>query len=124
MVAQQFDDIVDSQHVLRTTLLVTYPLLLLVLALIASRVIAAALRPVEALRSTAERISGAGQETRLPVPESRDEIHDLAVTLNSMLDRLARAVRGNAPSSPTPPTSCAVHSRSMVDPARRRGAPR
>ena len=89
VVAQQFDDIVDSQHVLRTTLLVTYPLLLLVLALIASRVIAAALRPVEALRSTAERISGAGQETRLPVPESRDEIHDLAVTLNSMLDRLA-----------------------------------
>ncbi len=89
VVAQQFDDIIDSQHVLRTTLLVTYPLLLLVLALIASRVIAAALRPVEALRSTAERISGAGQETRLPVPESRDEIHDLAVTLNSMLDRLA-----------------------------------
>jgi len=46
------------------------------------------LRPVEALRSTAERISGAGQGTRLPVPESRDEVHALAVTLNSMLDRL------------------------------------
>ncbi|MCW2762007.1 MAG: integral rane sensor signal transduction histidine kinase [Marmoricola sp.] len=91
VVAQPFEDIEDSQRVLRTTLFVTYPLLLVVLALIASRVIAAALRPVDSLRATADRISGAGQDTRLPVPESRDEIHDLAVTLNSMLDRLAAA---------------------------------
>jgi signal transduction histidine kinase len=91
VVAQQFQDLQDSQRVLRWTLLATYPLLLVVLALIASRVIAAALRPVEELRSTAERISGTGQDVRLPVPRSRDEIHDLATTLNSMLDRLAAA---------------------------------
>ena len=91
VVAYGFEDIKDSQRVLRRTLLATYPLLLLVLALIASRVIAAALRPVEELRSAAERISGAGQDTRLPVPESRDELHDLALTLNSMLDRLGAA---------------------------------
>ncbi len=88
VVAQQFDTIEDSQRTLGLTLLATYPLLLAVLAFIAWRVIGAAFRPVEALRSTAERISGAGQETRLPVPESRDEVHALAVTLNSMLDRL------------------------------------
>ena len=63
MVAQRIDDIEDSQRILRITLLVTYPLLLLVLALIAWRVIGAALRPVEALRSTAERISGTGQDS-------------------------------------------------------------
>jgi signal transduction histidine kinase len=88
-VAQPFDDIVHSQRILRTTLLVTYPVLLAVLALIAWRVVGSALRPVEALRSTAERISGTEQDTRLPVPASGDEIHRLAVTLNSMLDRLA-----------------------------------
>lgn len=91
LVAQQFDDVVHSQHILRTTLLATYPLLLAVLALIAWRVIGAALRPVEALRSSAELISGTQQDTRLPVPTSGDEIHRLAVTLNSMLDRLAAA---------------------------------
>ena len=69
----------------------TYPLLLAVLALIAWRVIGAALRPVEELRSAAERISGSGRDERLPVPASGDEIHALAVTLNSMLDRLAAA---------------------------------
>ncbi len=67
----------------------TYPLLLVVLAAIAWRVVGAALRPVEKLRSTAERISGTGQDERLPVPVSQDEVHDLAVTLNSMLDRLS-----------------------------------
>ncbi len=89
VVAQRVNDIVGSQQVLGLTLLATYPLLLLVLALIAWRVVGAALRPVELLRSTAERISGTGQEERLPVSASQDEVHDLAVTLNSMLDRLS-----------------------------------
>jgi signal transduction histidine kinase len=88
VVAQRIDDIEDSQRVLRLTLLATYPLLLLVLAVIAWRVVGAALRPVEVLRLTAERISGTGQDERLPVSVSQDEVHDLAVTLNSMLDRL------------------------------------
>jgi len=91
VVAQQFDDLTHSQHVLKTTLLLTYPLLLAVLALIAWRVVGAALRPVEALRSSAEHISGGGGDERLPVPESRDEIGALAVTLNSMLDRMAQS---------------------------------
>ena len=89
VVAQRIDFIGDSQRILRLTLLGTYPLLLLVLALIAWRVVGAALRPVEILRSTAERISGTGQDSRLPVPASLDEVHALAVTLNSMLDRLS-----------------------------------
>jgi signal transduction histidine kinase len=91
VVAQQFDDLTRSQHVLRTTLLLTYPLLLAVLALIAWRVVGATLRPVEALRSSAEHISGRGGDERLPVPASRDEIGALAVTLNSMLDRMAES---------------------------------
>jgi signal transduction histidine kinase len=89
VVAQPFEDIVHSQRVLRTTLLVTYPLLLGVLALIAWRVVGAALRPVESLRRSAELISGTEEDTRLPVPASGDEVHRLAETLNSMLDRLA-----------------------------------
>jgi signal transduction histidine kinase len=89
IVAQEFADIEHSQRILGTTLLITYPLLLVVLAGIAWRVMGAALQPVEALRSAAHRISGSGQDERLPVPASRDEIHALALTLNSMLDRLA-----------------------------------
>ena len=88
LVAQPFDDIVHGQRILKITLLATYPCLLALLALLAWRAMGATLRPVEALRSTAERISGTDEDARLPVPPSRDEIHRLAVTLNSMLARL------------------------------------
>jgi signal transduction histidine kinase len=91
VVAEPVADLARSRHLLVVTLLTSYPLVLLVLGLIAYRVIGAALRPVEALRAAAERVSGAGHDERLPVPASRDEIHALAVTLNSMLDRLTAA---------------------------------
>jgi signal transduction histidine kinase len=91
VVAEPVADLARSQHLLIVTLLVSYPLFLLVLGLIAYRVIGAALRPVEALRSAAERVSGSGHDERLPEPASEDEIRALAVTLNSMLDRLAAA---------------------------------
>lgn len=89
VVAQQFDYIEHSQRILKLTLLGIYPLLLAALALIAWRIMGAALRPVDALRSSADRISGTGQDLRLPVPSTGDEIQALAATLNSMLDRLA-----------------------------------
>lgn len=91
VVAEPVADIARSQHLLVVTLLITYPVLLLALGAIAYRVIGAALAPVESLRAAAERVSGSGRDERLPVPESRDEIHALAVTLNSMLDRLVSA---------------------------------
>ena len=89
LTAQQTADVVHSRHLLALTLLAVYPALLALLALVAWRVVGAALRPVEALRASAEEISDAGTDTRLPVAESGDEISALAVTLNSMLDRLA-----------------------------------
>ena len=46
------------------------------------------LEPVGRIRTQAEGIGGETLGERVPVPESGDEIHDLAVTMNSMLDRL------------------------------------
>lgn len=89
VVAQQLDEIQRSAKVLRRALLLTFPALLIALGLIAWRVIGATLRPVEELRSGAERISGSGRDERLPVTGSGDEVHALALTLNSMLDRLS-----------------------------------
>jgi signal transduction histidine kinase len=91
VVAEPVADLARSQHLLGVTLLISSPLLLLVLGLIAYRVIGATLRPVEELRAAAERVSGAEHHDRLPVPASQDEIHALALTLNSMLGRLTEA---------------------------------
>ena len=91
IVAVPVNDIERSKDVLRNTLLVTYPPLVVIMALIAWRVIGWTLRPVETLRSGAARISGSDHDERLAVPGSADEIRALALTLNDMLDRLAAA---------------------------------
>ena len=87
-------DIEQSASTLRWLLLAIFPMLLAALALVAWRVIGAALAPVEQLRRGAERIdeSSSGEE-RLPVPPSDDEVSALATTLNAMLDRIATARR-------------------------------
>ena len=65
---------------------------LILAALAAYGVAAAALKPVEAMRSQAAEISAAGPEQRLPVPPTRDEVARLGTTLNAMLERLAEAL--------------------------------
>jgi signal transduction histidine kinase len=86
-------DLESATRTLRNLLFVVFPLLLLVCALIAWRVIGAALKPVEELRSGASRIDGSSTDERLPVPPTGDEIAALASTLNEMLDRVATARR-------------------------------
>jgi len=49
------------------------------------------LRPIALLRRGAARVAGTGVPSDLPVPEARDEVRSLAVTLNDMLSRLAAA---------------------------------
>jgi signal transduction histidine kinase len=49
------------------------------------------LRPIGALRRAAGRVTGTGVPADLPVPEARDEVRSLALTLNDMLSRLAGA---------------------------------
>jgi two-component system OmpR family sensor kinase len=49
------------------------------------------LRPVERMRHQASAITASGLDHRLELPEARDELHRLGVTLNGMLDRLETA---------------------------------
>ncbi|MEU4620793.1 HAMP domain-containing sensor histidine kinase [Actinoplanes sp. NPDC023801] len=91
LVAQSTGQIAQSVHVLKITLLVLYPLLIALLAAVLWRALGAALKPVDALRSGAEEITGGARAGRLPVPDSKDEVHRLAVTLNDMLHRLDAA---------------------------------
>jgi signal transduction histidine kinase len=91
LVARSTADVSEGVRLLRITLLIAFPLLVALLAAVSWRVLGAALRPVEALRAGAEEITGGARPGRLPVPDSRDEIRRLAVTLNDMLHRLDAA---------------------------------
>ncbi|MGO4692170.1 sensor histidine kinase [Glaciibacter sp. 2TAF33] len=52
----------------------------------------AALRPVNRLREEAESLSAVGSSAPLPVPAGRDEVSQLAVTLNAFIERLRSSV--------------------------------
>lgn len=91
LVARPMADLRHSVERTRTMLLLAFPLLVAVLAVVMWRVVGAVLRPVEQLRAGAAAITATGAPATLPVPASHDEVHRLAVTLNDMLGRLAAA---------------------------------
>jgi two-component system OmpR family sensor kinase len=72
-------------------LLVAAPIALVLASLLAYALAAAALRPVESMRRRAAAITGTEPGSRLPVPETNDEIARLGSTLNDMLGRLELA---------------------------------
>ena len=64
------------------------PLLIALVAAGTYRLVGAALRPVEAIRTRVASISSADLTERVPVPRTGDEIAELATTMNAMLARL------------------------------------
>lgn len=82
----------ESLTDLAQLLLAGGPFALLLASLAAYGVAAAALKPVEAMRSRAAEISAAEPDRRLPVPPSDDEVARLGKTLNEMLERLGEAL--------------------------------
>ena len=86
-----FDQVTASVVTVTRALFVGTPVLLLLLAVGTWLLVGSTLRPIAALRRGAQVVAGTGQPRELPVPEARDEVHDLAVTLNDMLARLDAA---------------------------------
>jgi signal transduction histidine kinase len=82
----------ESLTDLAQLLLVGGPVALLLASLAAYGAAAGALKPVEAMRSRAARISAADPDGRLPVPATHDEVARLGTTLNEMLERLGEAL--------------------------------
>ncbi|CAJ1507042.1 sensor histidine kinase [[Mycobacterium] holstebronense] len=64
------------------------PILIVLVAAGTFRLVGAALRPVEAIRTRVASISSADLTERVPVPRTHDEIAELATTMNAMLSRL------------------------------------
>jgi signal transduction histidine kinase len=81
----------DSLAVVAHALIFGTPVLFIVFAGAIWLAVGSTLRPIDLLRRGAARVTGAGVPADLPVPEARDEVRLLALTLNDMLSRLAAA---------------------------------
>ncbi|WP_433855635.1 ATP-binding protein [Streptomyces kronopolitis] len=85
-------DLNDATRALGVTLLAGGPLLMALAALIAWAVTGLALRPVEAIRAELASVTASELDRRVPDPRGKDEITQLARTVNRTLDRLEQAV--------------------------------
>jgi len=92
VVATSLETVEASAGRLTTLLLLAGPALLVVAGIGGWWLAGAALAPVSRITQTAGEIEIERLDERVDVPDTRDEIHDLAVTMNRMLERLQRGV--------------------------------
>jgi heavy metal sensor kinase len=92
VVATSLDTVEASAGRLTTLLLLAGPGLLVVAGIGGWWLARAALAPVSRITQTAGEVGIERLDERVDVPGTTDEIHDLAVTVNGMLERLQRGV--------------------------------
>ncbi|MDJ0787011.1 MAG: ATP-binding protein [Myxococcota bacterium] len=73
---------------LRNQFLYTAPMMLLIVAGMGYLLARGSLQPIKDITATAQRISGTHMEETIPTSGSRDELDELAGTLNAMMDRV------------------------------------
>ena len=88
VVGQSIDDATETLGTVNSLLAVAVPIVVLLVAATTWIVVGRALRPVERMRREVDAVGATRLDTRLAEPGTADEIGRLAVTLNSMLDRL------------------------------------
>jgi signal transduction histidine kinase len=89
--AVPYSSAADSLQVVAHGLIFGTPVLFIVFAGAMWFAVGSTLRPIDLLRRGAARVTGTGVPADLPVPEARDEVRSLALTLNDMLSRLTSA---------------------------------
>ena len=85
---RSLDEVDATVDKLKTIMYIAVPILIALVALAAWYFTGRALRPVEAIRSEAESITGSTIHRRVPEPGTQDEVGRLARTMNAMLGRL------------------------------------
>ncbi|UFH34826.1 sensor histidine kinase [Flavobacterium acetivorans] len=73
-------------------LIIAYPLILLILFLIARFIAGRSIKPISAIIETSNIITKDNLKSRIPLPQKQDELYVLSQTINKLLDRIETAV--------------------------------
>ncbi len=77
---------------LKNVLLISYPVLLLILFFITRYIAGKSITPLIKINEEAQKITKESLGTRIELPGNKDEIHELAATINGLMNRLEDAV--------------------------------
>jgi len=76
---------------LQNIMLVSFPAIILILFILTRAIAGRSIRPIEEVIATAETMTQANLDQRIPLPRNHDELYRLSVTINALLDRLQDA---------------------------------
>ncbi len=92
IIAMSVEDSVMVLNNLFFILVVAYPLILLVLFLIARFIAGRSIKPISTIIHTSNIITKDNLKSRIPLPVNKDELHLLSMTINNLLDRVENAI--------------------------------
>jgi signal transduction histidine kinase len=92
VVAMSLDDAEMVIGNLRNILLISIPLILFVLFLIARFFAGRSIKPVRTIIETSSQITKDNLKTRIPLPQNKDELYILSENINNLLNRIENAV--------------------------------
>jgi signal transduction histidine kinase len=92
IVAMSLDDATMILSNLKTILFVAFPLILLVLFLVARLIAGRSIKPVTSIIETSSKITKDNLKSRIKLPNNKDELFTLSKTINDLLDRIEDAV--------------------------------
>jgi len=92
IIAMSLSDSIMVLDNLLEVLLIAYPLVLLVLFLVARIIAGRSIRPISSIIETSNIITKDNLKSRIVLPQNHDELFVLSKTINSLLDRIETAV--------------------------------
>ena len=92
IIAISVEDSVMVLNNLFFILIIAYPLILLVLFLIARFIAGRSIKPISSIINTANIITKDNLKSRISLPQNKDELHLLSMTINNLLDRVENAI--------------------------------
>lgn len=91
VVAMSLEDF-EIVLILKNILLITFPLILFLLFLIARFFAGRSIKPVQTIIETSNQITKDNLKSRIPLPQNKDELYILSENINSLLNRIENAV--------------------------------
>ncbi len=92
MVAMSLESAQMVLKKLKTTLLIAFPIVLLVLFFWARFIAGKSIKPVTTIIETADKITRNNLDDRIKLPNNKDELHLLVTTINRLLNRIEQAM--------------------------------
>ena len=91
VVAMSMEDF-EIVLILKNILLITFPLILFLLFLMARFFAGKSIKPVQTIIETSNQITKDNLKTRIPLPQNKDELYILSENINSLLNRIENAI--------------------------------